>query len=171
MVDPAEDRIAISPDGQHVAYRLRHFEGDGEQRHEVAQTLCLDGQSGPRFDAVREIQFSADSQRCAYLAERAGSSKVLYVVDQEKAGPDADEVSLFSFSADGRHYAYLTRHGERQSVVVNGAEWPIPWGEALALNVIGDGSVRLVAREGRQLLTAAGAPPGGQQLVASAAQR
>jgi hypothetical protein len=166
MVDPAEDRIALSPDGAHVAFRLRHHEGQGEERHEVAQTVSLDGKSGTRFDAVRDIRFSPDSTRCAYLAERAGSSKVLYVIDQEGAGPDADEVSLFAFSPTGRHYAYLARHGEQQCVVVDGVEWPLPWTEPLALCPADDGNVRVVAREERQLLTASGAPAGGG-LVAS----
>ena len=158
-VDPAEDRIAISPDGQHVAFRLRHFEGHGDDRRQVAETVCLDGKNGPKFDAVGDIAFSPDSQRCVYRAERAGSSRVLYVVDAQGAGPDADEVDLFSFSPDGRHYAYLARHGAAYAVVVDGAEWRVPWAEVLMLEAAGDGGVRLVAREDRQLVTATGAPP------------
>ncbi|MBM3475965.1 MAG: copper amine oxidase N-terminal domain-containing protein [Armatimonadetes bacterium] len=157
-VDPAEDRITISPDGQHVAFRLRHFEGQGDQRRQVAETVCLDGKNGPKFDAVAEIAFSPDSQRCVYRAERAGSSRVLYVLDSQGAGPDAEEVSLFSFSPDSRHYAYLARHGEANAVVVDGTEWRIPWPEVLMVEAISDGGVRLVAREDRQLLTVTGAP-------------
>jgi hypothetical protein len=157
-VDPAEDRITISPDGQRVAFRVRHFDGQGDNRRQVAETVCVDGKNGPKFDAVHDIAFSPDSRRCVYRAERAGSSRVLYVLDAQGAGPDADEVSLFSFAPDSRHYAYLARHGEAYAVVVDGKEWRAPWPEVLMVEATSGGGVRLVAREDRQLLTVTGVP-------------
>jgi hypothetical protein len=153
-VDPAEDRLVLSPDGQRVIHRWRHFEGQGENREEVAQSVALDGKPGGKYQVVEQLQFSPDSRRVAYRAQRPGAWMQTYVIDGKPAGPEAEELYLLTFSTNGAHYAYAARRGPRAFVVCDGRERPVPGSEVLALEVSDAGDVNVVVRDGRQLIAA-----------------
>lgn len=158
-VKPADDRLVISPNGKRVARRYRHFEGKGEQRHQVGESVCVNGEMGAKYEWVESIQFSPSSGRLAYRARRAGAWRDMYVIDGEAAGPDGQEVFLLTFSPDERHHAYASEHDGRSFVVCNGTEWLVPWPEILHLSIDRERTVRVVARQGTQIITASGKAP------------
>ncbi len=86
-VKPADDRIVISPDGRHVAFRVRHFEGKGANRRQVGESVSIDGKRGDKYEWVESIQFSSDSRHCSYRARRVGAWRDTYIIDGKKAGP------------------------------------------------------------------------------------
>ncbi len=156
---PAEDRIAISPDGKHVAFRVRHLQGKGEARHQVAESVCCDGKVGERYEWVEAIAFSPGSTCCCYRARPLGTWRDMYIIDGLPAGPDGVHVTLLTFSSDDKHYAYASHHDSAAFIVCNGTEWPVPWPDIITLSITPDRRLTVTALEDHRLVVASGTPP------------
>ncbi len=156
---PADDRIVISPDGKRVAFRVRHYEGKGEERHLAAESVSIDGKVGGKYEWIESIGFSPDSRRYAYRARRVGAWRDMYVIDGEAAGPDGREVFLLCFSPDGEHYAYASQHDSRGFIVCDGIEYSVPWFDITTLSITSPGKVTLTALADLSLITATGTTP------------
>lgn len=117
----------------------------------VAQVV-VDGSEGPDFESIDGLRFSPDSRRVAYAACENGKYTVI-VADAEACTRDGifipvlpsacaapgtprpqpavqldgrayDDVSEVQFSPDSRRLGYVGARGDRQTVVVDGAEGP-----------------------------------------------
>ncbi len=73
--------------------------------------------SGPEYDGINSLIFSADGKRVAYGAQK-GAKRVVVVLDGQ-AGPEYDGISSLIFSADGKRVAYAAQKGAKWLVVVD----------------------------------------------------
>lgn len=102
---------AISPDGKRFAVTV----GIGNKNQVVA-----DGKSGPEFEQVSQVQFSADSKRVVYLAQ--SNRKHFVVVDDEESDAFDYKPDHFALAPVGSRYVFVALEaGKReQSVFVDG---------------------------------------------------
>lgn len=108
------DELVFSPDGKRLAYDVR-----GENPDYV----MLDGKPGPGYANVYGLEFSSDSKRFLYTAEREDGMKV--VVLDGKAGQAHDDIYPGPiFSPDGRHVAYCGRDRGKCRVYLDGKPGP-----------------------------------------------
>jgi DNA-binding beta-propeller fold protein YncE len=78
------------------------------------QAAIVDGQPGPRFDAILSApRFCNEGRRVAYVASNAGAR--FLVVDGERVGAallaGADFVTDLAFTPDGQHVVHVTTAG------------------------------------------------------------
>jgi Tol biopolymer transport system component len=106
--------IEFSPNGQHLAY----VAADGPQDN-AKESVVLDQISGPVYDRVAGLTFSADGNHLAYVAEQAGKE---HVVLDGKQGPayDAIDPYFLRFLPDDR-LGYRASVGNQMFLVVAGA--------------------------------------------------
>ena len=101
MAGMIPDSVKGSPDGRHVAYRVKQNE---------REILMVDGIAGKPYDQIVAFQFSPDGARCAYIARLAEKKRV---VTDGKEGKAYDGIEWFDlhFSRDGRHIGFIARSG------------------------------------------------------------
>jgi hypothetical protein len=107
------DGIAVSSDGAHVAYVVRH---GGKS------LMVLDGKAGKEYDLVGVPIFSPDGKRLAYSARR-GEKHVVVVDGQE--GPEVDGIGgtpEVAFSPDGKRFGYAAQKGKEWVAMIDGVE-------------------------------------------------
>lgn len=102
--------IRFSPDSQHVAYV-------GTKRRQ--QSVVVDGQAGPVFDAVEMVQFKPDSAGVVYIAKKG---EIYSVVNDSQVGSGFDEINGGSLvvSPNSKRIAYFARTGKVWKAVVDG---------------------------------------------------
>ncbi len=82
----------------------------------------IGGKTELEYEKIRDIQFSPNSQRVAYIAKKAGFT---YVVVDGKESHGYRKVAGFRFSADGEHYAFEAYAQRGWVAVVDGQEGPV----------------------------------------------
>lgn len=126
--------ITFSPDGKRFGYIV----GEGcYEKEEISEAghkgllkkcknyfVVVDGIEGKKYENIRDLIFSPNGQRVAYIVDEGNKNFV--VVDGEE-GKKYNEILSLSFSFDGKRIAYLAWEGksyaEREMlVVVDGKE-------------------------------------------------
>ena len=78
--------------------------------------VVTNGQVGPEYDRIYEVDFSPNGKRTAYSAQKDG--KLLLVADN-KVEPGHEGFGEFVFSPNSQRLAYLIHKGEKSSVMVD----------------------------------------------------
>jgi hypothetical protein len=108
-----------SNDGQHLAFVVRRARGF---------TVWLDGVEGPAYEKILSpLLFSPVGGRLAYVARKAGESKVVVLDGKEVGTNQGFKPGEFSFSPDGKHFAYTTSHPTNEFVSVPPYSIPVEW--------------------------------------------
>jgi len=117
-LEPVRNRLVFSPDGKHIAYVSEEIY--------AKSVVILDGSRGPTYDEVAALTFSPDGSRFAYFARVRVDNirdKWMIVLDGIPGKPyDLVDRQSLTFSAGGKHLAYGAQRGDKQFLVVDGAE-------------------------------------------------
>jgi hypothetical protein len=108
--------VAFSPDGRRFAYARREANG---------VRVVVDGQPGLEYGGIRELHFSADGSRVAYVGSGTGANSFV-VVDGEELTPGGN-IQRFQFSPDGRRFAYEVSREGKNFMVLDGEAGPPLW--------------------------------------------
>ncbi len=121
----AKRNVIVSDTGR----RVELVTGKGSR-----QFVYIDGQKGPEYQEIvthlqvspTEFQpsflISADQERLAYVARKAGNRFVV-VVDQVES-PEYDKVLFIQFAPAGHRLIYVAQRGPKQFLVDDGKEGP-----------------------------------------------
>ena len=109
--------LTLSLDGNHLAYGAKK----GEKSFVV-----LDGIEQPIFHEVKNITFSPDGLRMAYVGKRTKDGKEFVVADG-KEGKEYDRIAggTINYGVDGQHLAYIVhdgKEGDAGCLVIDGRE-------------------------------------------------
>jgi Tol biopolymer transport system component len=126
-------QLTYSPDNAHLIYLLGSPAGhDQFQRHVALSRVLFDGKLDDMFGTVRNITFSPDGKRLAYVAgnkpilgsgqEYVESDEKWCVVADHKPSRWYDKVDMPQFSTDGKHVAFAAQRAGLWFLVVDGIE-------------------------------------------------
>lgn len=103
---PKVEEIALSFDGEHVAYVVP----EGERRR-----VFHDGEPGPLFHEIEQLQFGPSSSRLVYVGRRddGPDGRSWHVVDDGEIGPAMTRFERLMFSKAGK-LAYIGHVGTPQ---------------------------------------------------------
>ncbi|MEW6278359.1 MAG: tetratricopeptide repeat protein [Candidatus Eremiobacterota bacterium] len=151
-VERGGEWFALGPQRQYGPFAeppFLKFGADGRLAVVTADQVLLDGQPGPKVEAVLTFRFSRDGSRHAYLAADAEGQ---HVVLDGRPQPTCPAISRdwFDFSPDGSRFAFVAQEGDRQRVVLDGLAGEVYDGVA-GLVFSGDGRhlVHWAERDGR----------------------
>ncbi len=121
--------VAISPDGQHVAYTLsvprQPGEGDDGPAWSELHVVSAEGRSRPFITgevSISNVTWTPDGQGIAFLAKRGKDKhKALYIIpidggEARKALEHTQDISSFALSPDGNHIAFLATEPDPEAL-------------------------------------------------------
>ena len=118
-----KESLVVSPDSRRVAFVVRM--GDG-------QAAVIDGQKGPRYDAIRELTFGPNSQHVSYIAKHRQEEVLL--LDGIEDSHRWDHILPFTFSPDGKHMMYFAQHQpEEQTMQTSQRAYVVQAGDLLGM--------------------------------------
>ncbi len=146
-VDPYDDRIALSPDGTRVAFRLKRREGEGKSRKTVAAYAYIDGKPGKEYRWIGGFVFSSDSIKCAYWAQKNDSQNYIYVVQGNQVGKEWDDVDALCFSRNNQSWAHFSKRGKVNHLICGEQEVVLPHDTVWGFAALGLHNYRFFARK------------------------
>ncbi len=104
--------LRFGPGGRRLAYAAADAAGKW--------CVVVDGQAGPKFDQIGQMQFGPRGERFAYVVRR-GDRQAVVLDGQEPRWFDRVGGGSLVFSPDGHHFGYIARNDWARFVVIDGA--------------------------------------------------
>jgi WD40 repeat protein len=103
--------LKISPNYKKVAY-IAFLSDAGKKKY----CVVLDSKRGKTYDGIKELEFSPDSRRFAYVAKLG---KHFFVVENEKEGTKYDQIWIDGFTSDSKNIVCRVSANGKWHVAVN----------------------------------------------------
>lgn len=108
------DTIILSSDEKHIAYVVK-------EKGEGGNFVVIDNEEERNYEDVRNLIFSPDSKRLAYIAGDGGKEFVVDIIvgatEEEEKRKTYNHIKSLFFSPDSQHLVYIATEGGEEFVV------------------------------------------------------